>query len=571
HRNAIHGLATSYVHLKNYHQAEKHYRLQFELETKADDQHNAVIAQHNIGVMQLYLKQYAEARKTLKQSEALAIMIDDSEWMYYSARHQAFSFRDEGDIAKGTTFLSDKIAHYRCAKQHVVAAWLAEDLTHLWLTVQDADSQVLESHRLQVECWQAAKGMHLELWNSQSLLFAWLWDRGHFDEAMASLRELTKLAEKHGMQEQLCRCWDQYGTNLQQLNRFEEAEKYHKKGLKLARRLKNVELLKNAFNNLGELYHKTGELKKAERLLNECELIAVQTEDMETRISSAHNRALVVRDLGRRKESKKLLERSMKLAKQHSIWDEYVRAILGLANHAYQDGETRTAVNLYRQTIQAAGKYEDNERLWQARLNLAGLYRNNGKPEKAIEQLELAVPYFAVVADGVVHFGYLAECYEETKNFSKAEKYWTLSLEMATKVGAAEGQLFARVALAKTAGRLRGFAAGQAAFEQLLKSVQPKEKARVCRGAVELAIECKELAVACKWANKIGKVAVAGQDSADLVDTYMLFADALWEHAEHRNAAAEFCILGQINAYSVSLEAGSNACMHLLWKLMQLS
>src|SRR5581483_1015656 len=91
----------------------------------------------------------------------------------------------------------------------------------------------------------------------------------------------------------------------------------------------------HCLSNLGEALRQTNRTAAAIRAYREAEALAHTRGDKKAAIRTAHNRALALEDASRYREAAQVLRACRDGAQQLGFWDEYIRALHGLANHAW--------------------------------------------------------------------------------------------------------------------------------------------------------------------------------------------------------------------------------------------
>ena len=567
---AARGIALALSQLARHKQAEKAFRECYDIESSAGNTLGAAISMHDLAASQLYQGRYADARRTMRQAGRLARTAGDADWLLRCLVDEALCHRDEGNFSAAATLLERRIAETKAGKDYPIAAALAESLAALWTDVPPRGTSVEAALLEALRCWRRAAEIPDGLWRCLGRLFDWRWKTGRFEAALEVLRDMVAAAEKHGLREELVRSLDQLGSCLQQLNRHAEAELLHRRALKLARKLSHEELVEHTLNNLGELYRHQDRGPRAEGLYKECEAFARDRGDSEAAIATAHNRALLLLDTGRRAAGRKLLGRCLEEARSGNYWAEYVRAIRGIADIAQEDGNTPDAIRGYRRAIAEAEKHGLEEHVWPARANLAGLLHTAGKVTEAIRELEACEPSFAAEPDGFRFTAFLARCYRDAGRYDEADAAWERAASQATAAGDEETVLVATAEAAKSVARRNGFQSGNDALRAAVRSKAPATRVVLARAGIELAVEYREFDTAGRWF----KILVGAVDGTvpreDVVDAHMLFGDGLWSAEEHRGLAVQAFIAGQAEAAALSPQAFTDAGLHLLWKLLGL-
>lgn len=572
-RLATRGLAVALSNLKRYKQAEKMFHACVGLEKAAKDGLAMAVGIHDIGVMLLHQKKYEQSRKTFRRAGQEAQNVGDEEWTYLSARDECYSYRDQGNVKTAWARFGALIKEFRSARQYSIAARLSEDAALLWVKTPNAEHLVANGLREASELWEMADSCSKELWECLTQLFSWQWDHGDFTPAIEALRKAVDVAQKGELREQYCRSLDQLGVSCQELGKFDEAENPNREALKLARRLKCRPLVQNTLNNLGELYRKTNRPKMAESLFLECEQEARSAGDKEAAISTAQNRALLLLDSGREREAMRVLRSCLDRARDGRFWNEYVRALRGIADHAWRDGQPEKAESGYRRAIKVALKHKLDDHLYSARINLGWLLMQTGRPHAAIAEFEDVRPQFRLDPSGTEYLSYLAGCYEEVRDFRKAHE----ALQQLTQQALANGENGVVTSLAISEAKLHAKAGdydrANTELKSLYRRAKGQERVEIASGGIECAIEQKDFKGAEEWATKMSKTTSVIGHSDDEIDAYMQLGDALWETGTKRADGATYHVIAGLCALESNPEAESNAywkvMLHLILKLVR--
>ena len=430
---AVGGEALTYEKQGKNHLAENAFRKLFELHSGSGNDIDAVIALHDVGVLLMRQSKYKEARKIFSRAAQLARRKNVSDWAYQCQADIAKCHVAEGRVGKAISTLRRMAASEERRGVYDVAAKLWSDVISYSTENNIAGAKIIEAVERCIKSAEKAEDAAALKVPVYANLHRWYWENQDYKAGLKTLEDVLECAESAGDDETVFCAQDQIGACLQELDRYPEAIKSHRKALRIARRLENLEFLEISLNNLGEALRETRRYAEAIRVLEEAEGISRNRGDHESAISVAHNRALTLQHQGKFDDAENVFRQCRDGARKRKLWSEYVRALHALANIAWHRGNSDIAVKRYKKALRAADKYNAKSR-YHICLNYANALSSLKQPESAIEILASATSQFELVLNAHQYHSDLADLYEETGNTKLAVKHWELAYESAIRV-----------------------------------------------------------------------------------------------------------------------------------------
>ena len=384
-----------------------------------------MIALHDAGICLMKQRKGEEARETLRQVLAEAHEAGVPEWAYRCNNDIAHSYAEERNPERAVAALREAASAEQNDRRFGIAARLWESLATM-LTHQSPEPGLIEDAFLQAlsAVEQEADSVDERL-RLLSGLYVCRWSTLAFDRALDALREMERIARDARRPEAVCTALDQRGTCLQELGRPAEAIADHRGALVIARRLPETMLAENCLNNLGEAYRKTKQTAGAIRAYREAEALARARGDKESVIITAHNRALALEDAGRLGEAARVLRTCRDGAMRLGLWDQYVRALHGMANHAWLRSKPDEAVSLYRKALAEAKKHGVWEEVAPLSRNYANALRYRGQPRRAFKILKGVLDDSVLQPDAHDFLVEVASVAREIGDLGAAKDYWS--------------------------------------------------------------------------------------------------------------------------------------------------
>lgn len=155
--------------------------------------------------------------------------------------------------------------------------------------------------------------------------------RGSYERAHRHLEEGVKLGERLGLESFICEGWAGLGGAALAQRQLQEAVHYLQRGLALAKRLQNSQLILSLEVPLSKAYRQLGDLQQAEELLSAARRRTTESSDLRTQALVEREMALLRSEKGYGGEARALLERSLSFFRQERDEVELARTHLVLA------------------------------------------------------------------------------------------------------------------------------------------------------------------------------------------------------------------------------------------------
>jgi tetratricopeptide (TPR) repeat protein len=549
--------------LRQYGRAAPLFREHANLLLSSHRYEEAAVALHDTAVM-LTRARDASARTAFRDALRFAIKHKIHDWVYQCLRDEALLCSEQGDVDSAIKKLRHSIAVQGQKANHVIAANLHEDLVRLLIerkrSVQDIERAFADT----LSAWQSAgapeKACAIYEW-----LYSWKWSAGRCREAITTLRELSRFASRHALRDHQSRALDQTGFCFQQLGSYCQAEVAHTEAIALARKSKDQLALENALNNLGELFRKTDRPAEALKPLLEAESIALADGDEESVLSIAHNRALALFASGDRTAARRLLRTCRDKAKRNGWHHEFVRALLGLGNFAWESKEPAEAERLYRQALRDARRHDATEQIWQIALDLGYALRCRKKFKQALDLLQLA----ADTCDDPLQLSQcylqIAACKEDCGLEKAAQKAWLQCRDLALAANDRETVAIASASLG--AGH-----ADSGAFHQAHRDIEtayqhednPVDRGHLLLDHLRILLAGKRDKEATKVFVTLRRLARKERALSDvMIDAHVAIAEYKWTEDKRKLESLKAYIAALNDSYSIGIERAFEVGSHL--------
>jgi tetratricopeptide (TPR) repeat protein len=526
---ALSGEAFAYMALRRFAQARNCFSRLHRLHQEMGQEQPAVIALHDAGVCLLKQGKWEQARKTLGEALVEARAHSVSEWIYRCSKDIALTHAEEGQPQQAFAALHTAATAEEKEGRFGIAAKLWESLATV-VGDRSAENPLIEDAFLHaIAAIQREEDSVDERLRLLSGLYDYRWSSLAFHRALDTLREMERVARQEHRLETLARVLDQHGTCLQQLDRSAEAIADHRAALRVARRLPQTWLAEHCLSNLGEALRKTNRTGAAIRAYCKAEALAKARGDTGSAIVTAHNRALALEDAGRYAEAARVLRKCRGGALAIGLWQEYVRALHGLANHAWRQTKPDAAVWLYRKALTEAKKHCVWEHVGPISLNYANALRCRNQPRRAFSVLQSAAEHFLGLPDMHDYLAELASAAVEVGDLSAAKDYWDRARQHAVLVGATPMTALASRAVAEILEEEGDFTNADCALQEALATHHdPDEEATLLHQRLRVLLKLGNARKAGKVFSRLCKVT---DDHALLeiaVDARMLVGDHEW-------------------------------------------
>lgn len=183
--------------------------------------------------------------------------------------------------------------------------------------------------------------------------YVWRRERGQIEEAFRLGEIIERRLASGNHERERAELLDEQGVRLQQLGRFDAAERMHRAALTIARNIA-PSAVEAPLNNLGLLLQRTGRPSEAIPFFEEAVECAANRYDLEAEGQSALNMVLALLDLKRTKAAKTLLETWRDRGERLGLSSVYVRALHTLANMAARAGDDTSAARQYQRALREA-------------------------------------------------------------------------------------------------------------------------------------------------------------------------------------------------------------------------
>jgi tetratricopeptide (TPR) repeat protein len=568
---AVAGEALARLAMKRYSRAHDCFVRLHQLRRDMRQEEAAAIALHDAGVCLLKAGNGEKARMTLENALAEARRYGILEWVYRCRKDIALTYSEEAQPERTVAALREGALAEQKERRFAVAAKLWETLATV-LAEQSAESSVIEDAFTQaitaLEHEQDSVDERLRLFSG---LYACRWSSFAFDRALDALREMEHISREGRRREALCRALDQRGTCLQQLGRPVEAMADHRAALAVARRLPDTMLAEHCLSNLGEALRKSGRTKAAIRVFREAEALARARRDHASAILTAHNRALALEDAGRRKEAGRVLRFCQDQARRLGLWHEYVRALHGLANHAWLLSKADAAVRQYRKALTEAKKHGICEQIGPLALNYANALRYQNRPRRALRVLQNAAQHFLRLPDAHDYLVEMGAAAAEARDLEAAKDCYTRAREHALLVDDEADAVLASGALAEILEREGDYSRADDLLREALTHEQPpEEEASLLAQRLRVLLKAGKAQQAGKVFARLREVTESHGLKEHAVDAHMLLGDHEWDTGKSRTEALKAYTVALGLAPELGLEVMVRVGMHTVRRLLSL-
>jgi tetratricopeptide (TPR) repeat protein len=569
--NAIGGAANANLALKRFQRAHDLFLRLKSVRTEMGDHEAAVVAHHDAGACLLFHKKPDEARTVLASAYDEAVKHELPEWIYRCAKDIALTYQETGDDGRTLRELRDSARREGRSRRHLVSAKLWESVATV-LHDRDPASPDIEQALESAICSLEKSGEHIaETMRLIGRMFQHRWDTGRFEKAVDALRMMERVAKDDRNREMEARATDQIGVCFQQLGRISETIPYHRRALRIARTFPDSELAENCLNNLGEAFRKSGKSEAAIPLYLEAENLARKRADQEAEVSVAHNRALALEDLGRRAQAFRVLVHCREQARENELWEQYVRALHGLANHAWLTSRVEDSVLGYREAFAEARRHKLDDHAASIAINYANALRYQTQNRKAFRVLESIESCLPQTPDNHEYYSALAVSAAENGNKSKAKDAFLAALQTAEAVNDAESAASASGGLAELLAEDGDWDGADDLLKKALKTGLTNErKAKLLAQRLRLLLTAGRNRQAGSVFRQIQDVTSAAGLSKESVDVHMMLGDHEWDHGKSKTDAMKAYIAALSPASALGIEVMIQTGAHAMQRLLTL-
>ena len=523
----------------------------------------AAVAFHDTAVM-LTRARDASARTAFREAIHFAIKHNIQDWIYQCLRDEALLCSEQGGVDAAIKKLRRAMAVQTRKANHVIAAKLHEDFIRLLMEHKRSAQDIERAFADTLSAWQAADSPE-KVCDIHEWLYSWKWSAGRCHEAIATLHELSRFASRHALRDRQSRALDQTGFCLHQLGSYRQAEVAHTEAIALARKSKDQLALENALNNLGELFRKTDRPAEALKPFLEAESIARADGDEESILSIAHNRALALFASGDRTAARRLLRTCRDTAKRNGWNHEFVRALLGLGNFAWESKEPVEAERLYRYALREARRRETTDQVWQVALALGYALRCRKKFKQAMDLYQLAADTCDDPLQLPQCYLQIAACKEDCGLEKAAQKAWLQCRDLALAANDRETVAIASASLG--AGH-----ADSGAFDQAHRDMEtayehednPIDRGYLLLDHLRILLAAKQDKEATKVFRNLRRLARKERALCDvLIDAHVAVAEHTWSEEKRKLESLKAYLAALNDSYSIGIERAFEVGSHL--------
>lgn len=566
----VQGEAIARFRRRKFGHAEELFRKLFDLRKNLRDSNGMIVALYNVGVALMKQDKGLEARQVLARALNLAKRAEDDEWTYQCQVVSAYSYAENGNMRQEIRSLRKVANAEQKAGLYTVAARLWEAYANCLIDRGESTNEIEKAFQRCIQCLNQATNAHQHRLRVYKQLYIWRWENRHFEPAIEMLDEIGKLAVSMHEPKERIQAIDQKGVCLQQVEQFENAEKAHRRALKLARDFKDKECIETSLNNLGELLRKTERFEEAVKMFIEAENLARSRDDTESEVSVTHNRALALEDLGRSEETEKLLRSCRDISKSHKLWYEYVRALHGLGNVAWMQDKYFLAKRRYVKALAEA----ENRKLLDMRcgiaLNYSRLLRDQRQFAVGIRILELLENKFAGLPDSYLYYMTLADLCYEVNDIEAAEVNWKKANQAASHARKEDIAAKCSAALAEIRQKENKPKLTDTELRDLFdKEDDPEKKTSILLQRIDILLDRKNEKKAEKLFGQARTIIQEHNLKKLYVDLHMKVGDYNWDQGlRSQYSAMQAYIAAMIKAIEIDINASVKVALHIFDRII---
>lgn len=399
------------------------------LKVSGGDTEGSISALHDAGVSAIKGGREPHGRVVVARALRLARRAASTEWVVRCHVTIAASYSRQVKTRRAlraAAHLESRLHRFDAARR----LWESLVMFEVGLGQWDAVEVALSDATKSLGRYKAAQDEVLAL---HKLHFQLSREHHRVSQALDALAEMTKLAAARGDQLEFARATDEKGVLFQELREFKSAERAHRAALRISEVCGYEAQRAISLNNLGELLRNTGRAREAVRIFKETEQVLRSLRDRESELSTAHNRALAIEDLGRVSQAEDLLQQIKHESRQRGFLDQYVRALWGLANIAWTTGRKRLAIRRLEAGLRDARRFTLPQREVEIAASLAHFLRALRRSREAIPILRSVENSGGPDAQTVKRL--LALSFEDLEDWSSAASSWKRLLTTAESIG----------------------------------------------------------------------------------------------------------------------------------------
>jgi tetratricopeptide (TPR) repeat protein len=171
-----------------------------------------------------------------------------------------------------------------------------------------------------------------------------------------------------------------------------------------------------------------------------------------------------------------VLQRCRDEAHRLGLWHEYVRALHGLANHAWLLSKPDEATRQYRRALAEATKRGISEQVGPIAFNYANALRYQNRPRRALQVMQAAAEHYRSLPDAHDYLAHLGATAVEAGDVPAAKDAYLRARQHALLVGDTSEAAHASGALADLFEQEADYAQADEALREALTREQPPEQ-----------------------------------------------------------------------------------------------
>ncbi|XP_066022688.1 tetratricopeptide repeat protein 28-like [Pocillopora verrucosa] len=265
------------------------------------------------------------------------------------------------------------------------------------------------------------------------------WGKEAIEYLNLYLKKAKEVGDKHGEGN----AYGNLGNAYHRLGDLKKAIEYHNLHLKIAKEVGDKHGEGGAYGNLGNAYRRLGDFKKAIEYHNLHLKIAKEVGDKHGEGGAYGNLGNAYSSLGDLKKAIEYQNLDLKIAKEVGDKHGEGRAYGNLGNAYSSLGDLKKAIEYQNLHLKIAKEVGDKHGEGRAYGNLGNAYDRLGDLKKAIEYQNLHLKIAKEVGDKHGEggaYGNLGNAYDSLGDFKKAIEYHNLHLKIAKEVGDKHGE-----------------------------------------------------------------------------------------------------------------------------------
>jgi tetratricopeptide (TPR) repeat protein len=566
---AIGGAANANLALKRFTRACDLFLHLKSVRDEMGDHEAAVVAHHDAGACLLFHKRPADARIVFHSAYEEAVKHELPEWIYRCAKDKALTYQETGDCDRALRELCNSARREYRKRRYLVSAKLWESVATVLHHREPASPAIERAFENAIRSLEKSGENFEERLRLIGVLFQHRWDAGRFEIAIDALRMMEQVAKESRNREMEARATDQIGMCFQQLGKIAEAIPFHRVALRIARSLPNTEVSENCLNNLGEALRNSGKSEAAIPLFVEAETLARKRLDREAEVSIAHNRALALEDLGLQAQALRVLIHCRDESFKNEFWDQYVRALHGLANHTWLTSKVEDAVLGYREAFAEARRHKLDDQAASIALNYANALRYTAQNKEAFRVLESVDGRSPQSSGNHEYYSALAVSSAEIGNKARAKDAFVAALRAADAVNDNESAASAAGSLAELLEEEADWDGADDLLKKVLATeVSNKHKAALLIQRLSLLLRAGRKRQAGSVFRQIQDLTSAAGLNEESVDAHMMLGDHEWEYGKSKTKAMNAYIAAFIPASAIGIGVMIQTGMHAMRRLV---